>query len=257
MNGLASISRLLMSLLLLFACGLVHSGPAAHAVEDHVHLLIELSTRRLHVMLNDTPVFTFPIATGQRTKPTPTGTFRIVTKVVNPYYLPKKIAGGHPDNPLGTRWMGLDLGNGYKYGIHGTHKPHLIGQPVSSGCIRMRNADVEFLYRHIPLRTEVIITDRIRTGAVSANNTPSKEEHAMDISADKEQVVAVRKNGDGDIVMLKLSSGQTVDYRTAQTMAKAGQIAGVNVFRGRDGEEHLRSNADGIKENNLDELPGF
>ena len=79
----------------------------------------------------------------------------------------------------------------------------------------------------------------------------------MEISSQKEQVVAVRKNGDGDIVELKLTSGQVVDYKTAQAMAKNGQIEGVNVFKGRDGDEHLRSNADGILENNLDNLPTF
>ncbi|WP_281887953.1 DUF3892 domain-containing protein [Paenibacillus sp. YYML68] len=73
----------------------------------------------------------------------------------------------------------------------------------------------------------------------------------------KDQVVAVRKNGDGDIVELKLSSGQVVDYKEAQFMAKNGQIDNVNVFRGRDGEEHLRSNPDGDPTNNLDNLPGF
>lgn len=73
----------------------------------------------------------------------------------------------------------------------------------------------------------------------------------------KQQVVAVRKNGDGDIVELKLSSGQVVDYKTAQQMAKSQQIENVNVFRGRDGDEHLRSNADGDPTNNLDNMPTF
>jgi hypothetical protein len=73
----------------------------------------------------------------------------------------------------------------------------------------------------------------------------------------KQQVVAVRKNGDGDIIELQLSSGQVVDYKTAQQMAKAQQIENVNVFRGRDGDEHLRSNADGNPDNNLDNLPTF
>ncbi|MDI4645314.1 DUF3892 domain-containing protein [Cohnella hashimotonis] len=75
--------------------------------------------------------------------------------------------------------------------------------------------------------------------------------------ADREQVVAVRKNGDGDIVELKLSSGQVVGYKEAQQMAKNDQIENVNVFRGRDGDEHLRSNPDGREDNNLDNLPGF
>jgi len=75
--------------------------------------------------------------------------------------------------------------------------------------------------------------------------------------ANREQVVAVRKNGDGDIVELKLSSGQVVGYKEAQQMAKNDQIENVNVFRGRDGDEHLRSNPDGREDNNLDNLPGF
>nr|WP_035120085.1 DUF3892 domain-containing protein [Cohnella panacarvi] len=73
----------------------------------------------------------------------------------------------------------------------------------------------------------------------------------------RQQVTAVRKNGDGDIVELKLSSGQVVGYKEAQQMAKADQIENVNVFKGRDGDEHLRSNPDGREDNNLDNLPTF
>ncbi|RTE05747.1 DUF3892 domain-containing protein [Paenibacillus whitsoniae] len=72
-----------------------------------------------------------------------------------------------------------------------------------------------------------------------------------------EEVVAVRKNGDGDIVELKLTSGRVVDYKTAQTMVKNNEIQHLNVFKGRDNEEHLRSDADGRKDNNLDNLPTF
>ncbi|TFE28547.1 DUF3892 domain-containing protein [Cohnella luojiensis] len=79
----------------------------------------------------------------------------------------------------------------------------------------------------------------------------------MEQQSGKQQVVAVRKNGDGDIVELQLSSGQVVGYKEAQQMAKNDQIDNVNVFKGRDGDEHLRSNADGKPENNLDQLPAF
>lgn len=72
-----------------------------------------------------------------------------------------------------------------------------------------------------------------------------------------QQVVAVRKNNEGDIVELKLSSGQVVDYKQAQAMAKNNEIENVNVFKGRDGDEHLRSDADGDPSNNLDSLPTF
>lgn len=73
----------------------------------------------------------------------------------------------------------------------------------------------------------------------------------------RQQVTAVRKNGDGDIVELQLSSGQVVGYKEAQQMAKANLIENVNVFKGRDGDEHLRSNPDGREDNNLDNLPTF
>lgn len=124
--------------------------------EEGVYLVIHTKRNRLNVIVNGVPAYSFPVATG-RGDLTPKGDFRIVTKMHKPYYLRKQIAGGHPDNPLGTRWMGLSIGGGYKYGIHGTNRPWLVGQSVSSGCIRMRNKDVEFLYRHIPLQTRVVI----------------------------------------------------------------------------------------------------
>ena len=57
---------------------------------------------------------------------------------------------------FGTRWLGLNVPWG-DYGIHGTNKPELIGKNVSSGCIRMRNEDVEALYDLIPNGTIVHI----------------------------------------------------------------------------------------------------
>nr|WP_280518522.1 L,D-transpeptidase family protein [Lederbergia wuyishanensis] len=42
-------------------------------------------------------------------------------------------------------------------GIHRTNKPRFIGQSVSSGCIRMRNEDVEQLYEIIPRGAKVHI----------------------------------------------------------------------------------------------------
>lgn len=142
------------ALLLLIA--ICTSPSAAHAEEDELYVVIHKKSNRLTVHLNDVAIFHFPVATG-RGDLTPIGEFRIVTKVYKPYYLRKGIAGGSPDNPLGTRWMGLSIGNGYRYGIHGTNRPWSIGYSVSSGCIRMRNADVEYLYRHLPLRTRVVI----------------------------------------------------------------------------------------------------
>ena len=68
-------------------------------------------------------------------------------------YLPRFMAGG-PGNPLGARAMYL---SGSVYRIHGTNAPETIGQRVSSGCIRMVNADVEDLYNRVKVGTKVIV----------------------------------------------------------------------------------------------------
>jgi hypothetical protein len=72
----------------------------------------------------------------------------------------------------------------------------------------------------------------------------------------KEQFVAVRKNNDGDIIAFKTSSGRELDYISALTEAKSGQIAHIDVFH-KYGRDIIRSEPDGIKENNLDQLPEF
>jgi lipoprotein-anchoring transpeptidase ErfK/SrfK len=68
-------------------------------------------------------------------------------------YLPRMMAGG-PGNPLGAR--ALYLGNTL-YRIHGTNEPATIGQTVSSGCIRLLNADIEDLYSRVKVGTRVVV----------------------------------------------------------------------------------------------------
>ncbi|MED3562763.1 DUF3892 domain-containing protein [Bacillus xiapuensis] len=72
----------------------------------------------------------------------------------------------------------------------------------------------------------------------------------------KEEFVAVRKNDDGDIIAFKTSNGRELDYITALEDAKAGRIAHIDVFH-KYGRDIIRSEPDGIKENNLDQLPEF
>lgn len=67
--------------------------------------------------------------------------------------LPAHMEGG-PNNPLGARalYLGSTL-----YRIHGTNEPWSISQNVSSGCIRMTNADVTDLYERVKLNTKVVV----------------------------------------------------------------------------------------------------
>ena len=68
-------------------------------------------------------------------------------------YLPRMMPGG-PDNPLGARalYIGHTL-----YRIHGSNEPWTIGHNVSSGCIRLRNADIIDLYKRVGIGTTVVV----------------------------------------------------------------------------------------------------
>ena len=73
---------------------------------------------------------------------------------------------------------------------------------------------------------------------------------------DKEEIIAVRKNNDGNIIAFKTKAGRELDYVSALNEAKAGKIAHIDVFH-KYGRDIIRSEPDGIKENNLDNLPLF
>lgn len=69
--------------------------------------------------------------------------------------LPRSMKGGI-DNPLGARAMYLYNEHGdTMYRIHGTNEPDTIGQAVSSGCIRLLNADVIDLYNRVRIGSPV------------------------------------------------------------------------------------------------------
>lgn len=114
---------------------------------------IDLSQKQIRIYINDRKLYLisrqradkiYPIAVGKPGTPTPTGTFHIINKTVNP--------GGM----LGTRWMGLDIPNG-PYGIHGTFQPDSIGKAISNGCIRLYNSDIEELFSLSRIGTTVVI----------------------------------------------------------------------------------------------------
>ena len=71
--------------------------------------------------------------------------------------LPAHVDGG-PSNPLGARALYLFQDKkDTLFRIHGTNEPKSIGKAVSSGCIRMLNADVIDLYGRVPKGTQVVV----------------------------------------------------------------------------------------------------
>ena len=70
---------------------------------------------------------------------------------------------GGPRNPLGARALYLFQGKtDTLFRIHGTRDPKSIGKAVSSGCIRMLNADVVELFERVQLGTKVVVLPSTR-----------------------------------------------------------------------------------------------
>jgi lipoprotein-anchoring transpeptidase ErfK/SrfK len=65
---------------------------------------------------------------------------------------------GGPENPLGARALYLyQNGRDTLYRIHGTAEAWSIGRAVSSGCVRLLNADVIDLYNRVPTGARVVV----------------------------------------------------------------------------------------------------
>lgn len=145
-------------------------------------IVIRGSEQSLLVLRDNVIVASFPISTSQfgfgfeeGSQKTPTGRFQISEKIgaempANTVFrerrpLVKESVNWSTEPDLMTSrilWLeGLDPYNAntkarYIY-IHGTNQEHLIGQPASHGCVRMRNADIIELFELVPTGTEIQI----------------------------------------------------------------------------------------------------
>jgi lipoprotein-anchoring transpeptidase ErfK/SrfK len=124
-------------------------------------IMINKTTNKLFFYEEGKLIKSFPVATGKKPSYTPEGLFTVHEKIKNRPYYKEKIKGGDPKNPLGDRWLGLEVTrNGkksYAYGIHGNNNEKSIGKYVSAGCIRLHNKDVHWLYDQIETDTPVYI----------------------------------------------------------------------------------------------------
>lgn len=111
---------------------------------DGIQILIDVNEKKLYVFSEGSQIAAYPIATGRPEAPSPLGDFMIIQK-------------SRWGEGFGAAWMRLSVPWGI-YGIHGTNKPQSIGHAASSGCIRMRNEDVNELYKIASIGTRVKIT---------------------------------------------------------------------------------------------------
>ncbi|AJS61484.1 hypothetical protein UB51_10560 [Paenibacillus sp. IHBB 10380] len=146
-------------LVLLWGTAFVDKAAAAEVVSSDF-IIVNKKTNKLAYFRNGKLDKVFSVATGKDPSLTPEGSFKIVNKIKNRPYYKEKIAGGDPRNPLGDRWLGLEV-NGTKgttYAIHGNNNVNSIGKYVSAGCIRMKNDEIHWLFSQIKLNIVAIIT---------------------------------------------------------------------------------------------------
>jgi lipoprotein-anchoring transpeptidase ErfK/SrfK len=107
-------------------------------------IVVSLEDRKLALVEDRKVKKVYSVAVGKPSTPSPVGTFTIAHRVINPTYSHDgRVVPPGPNNPVGTRWMGLSIPG---YGIHGTNVPSSIGKAASHGCIRMAKKDLEELY---------------------------------------------------------------------------------------------------------------
>jgi lipoprotein-anchoring transpeptidase ErfK/SrfK len=132
-------------------------------------IVINLPELRLYYFLpNENKVHVFPIGIGQQGLSTPLTSTVIGEKRKDPIWRPtkemqeryfsehgkhlaKEVAAG-PDNPFGK--YALRLGTS-EYLIHGSNMRFGIGMRVSSGCMRLYDDDIKWLFDNIVLKTKV------------------------------------------------------------------------------------------------------
>lgn len=134
-------------------------GEKVEAAASNQFLVINTLKNQLAYYKDGRIVKTFKVATGKTLTPTPTGKFFIVNKIKKRPYYSGNIKGGDPRNPLGDRWLGLNVNGtwGTTYAIHGNNNEKSIGLHVSAGCIRMHNKEIRWLYDRLSVYTQVLI----------------------------------------------------------------------------------------------------
>ncbi len=133
-----------VAVLLLSVSGVAQTATEPPTVNSDRLILISIPDRKLALIDGGKVVKVFPVAVGKDSTPSPQGTFTIKTRVADPtYYHKGTVIPAGPENPLGSRWMGLSEKG---YGIHGTNAPNSIGKAASHGCIRMAKKDLEQLF---------------------------------------------------------------------------------------------------------------
>jgi L,D-transpeptidase ErfK/SrfK len=124
-------------------------------------ILINIPQKLLFLIEQDGTITAIPVGLGQRDWPTPTGTFHVARKEIDPTWdvplsiqqemkrlgrpVVTRVPPG-PQNPLGKYWIGLSLPN---LGIHATNAPASVPGHTTHGCIRLGSEHMAFLFDRV------------------------------------------------------------------------------------------------------------
>lgn len=123
--------------------------------EVTTRILVDLSDRTVTLFDRGRRVLSTPAAIGKPGTPTPTGRF----------YVNQRLRAADPSGPFGPAAVGIsafsEVLTGWTQGgpiaIHGTNRPDLIGQAVSTGCVRIRNDALQLLFDRTLAGTPVTV----------------------------------------------------------------------------------------------------
>jgi lipoprotein-anchoring transpeptidase ErfK/SrfK len=139
-----------------------------HRREAPGTIVIDTDARYLYYVLSDNRAIRYGVTVGEEALswygiakvgrkeewPSWTPTAEIKRRLGN---VPDHVDGG-PHNPMGARGIYLYQGSrDTLFRIHGTNQPELIGQAISSGCIRLTNEDVIDLYNRVKPGAIVVV----------------------------------------------------------------------------------------------------
>lgn len=136
---------------------------------------------------------------------TPTANIRARYKA-NGIDLPAVVPAG-PDNPMGHHAIRLAAYGGV-YLLHGTNADFGIGMRVSSGCIRLRDDDIETLFRQVTPGTKVNIINTPIKASVEPNSVRLVEVH---------QPLSEKINDDPQLLPIVLNASMQTFKNAAQT----------------------------------------
>ena len=154
----------------------LRSVPPALLQLSGLQLVLDRQKRQLMLLENGTLKRRYPAAVGTVGWETPSGSFQVLSKQVNPVWEHPVTGAAIPpgtQNPLGSRWIGFHRDcsgrqgwDGERYlavqgctvaGFHGTPHRWTVGRAVSHGCVRLYEEHVQEVFEWVQVGTPVTV----------------------------------------------------------------------------------------------------